>query len=473
MGIVASQATCSLVDRPDSPRDAAALLWAVAPWVLWPVLSIVGAVIVIFAAARGRRVRAALFGATLVSCVLALWPPYPWSLAKAGVRLTLQVAPGDALRAARDEALADARKHLRLEGLPHGSPVPTGDASFALEGVDPSRAAEVRAFCASTLRGAWTVTEASAGRIEAQLTQAGADEAQERAMTETVRTIERRLNALGAASTSVERLPASAQIEIELREIADVQQAKRVILASGKLALQLVEAQAPTREALLEGQGGQVPQDQVVLAGPREEPGQDAYYLLQATPIITGRDLRNARAAVDQLNMPSINFTLNRLGAAKLGEFTSQHIGRRIAIVLDGQVVSAPTIQGRIDADGQITGQFTAAEANELARILRAGALPVGLSVQSEVELPAATIRGAILRSAAAAALALVGAGLILFLYYRTPVIVALGVLLSSVVLTLVAMVVLERTVTLPGVAILVQAIGVALDRALSKPSGA
>ncbi len=220
-------------------------------------------------------------------------------------------------------------------------------------------------------------------------------------------------------SPSVAPGPAPAQIEVQLFDVADVEQAKRVLLSRGRLTLQLVEAQAATREALLAGHGGQVPEGLLVLTGRGDEPGESSHYLLAAQPVVSGRDLKRARASVDQYNQPSVTFTLSAPGAARFGEFTARHIGRQIAIVLDDRVESAPTIQSRIGADGQITGRFTVQESDELARILRAGALPAGVRVQSEVALPPASMARGILRAVAVAAVAFVVAVLVLLFYDR------------------------------------------------------
>jgi preprotein translocase subunit SecD len=211
--------------------------------------------------------------------------------------------------------------------------------------------------------------------------------------------------------------------------------------------------------------------DDVVLTGPGSEPGETVHYLLRAEAIVTGRDLKSARASVDQYNQPAINFTLNERGAQKFGQFTASNIGRRLAIVLDGEVESAPTIQSKIGRDGLITGRFAEAEADDLARVLRAGALPARLKVLKDEPLQPTRIGRTILRAAGAAALAFLAAGLVAFLFYRAPAPVAALVLVCAVVFTLAAMVVLQRTVTLPGVAILLMAVGVVLDRVLSNAS--
>ena len=100
------------------------------------------------------------------------------------------------------------------------------------------------------------------------------------------------------------------------------------------------------------------------------------YYLVRRVAAVTGRDLRNARPSLDENNRPAVSFTLNSEGARKFGAVTTQNIGRQLAIVLDGRVQSAPTIEGRITTDGVIYGSFTQQEVQNLSLILRSGALP-------------------------------------------------------------------------------------------------
>jgi protein-export membrane protein SecD len=457
--MVASTLPCSVVG----------VIWTAVPWLVWIVLSAV--IIAIVAFTGRRRVRWALFAAVAIACALALWPPYPGGRAKGGARLTLQVATVEAVQARRDDALAGLRNELGLKGIAYGAAVRTGDAALAIEGVEPARQADARTLCAGQLGPDWSIAADDTGRIEAHLAPQASEALQRSTRALTRRGLDGRLRQLDVDDFSVGAGPAADEVEVDLFGVGDLEAAKRVVLTSGKLALRLVEDQALTREALLEQQGGRIPEDGVVLTGPGE-PGETVHYLLRAEPVITSRDLKNARASVDQFDQPAVFFTLNEIGAKRFGQFTARHIGRQLAIVLDGQVQSAPKIESKIGAYGQITGRFTTEEADALARVLRAGALPVSLRVLREVALPPAKISRSMLRAAAATALAFLAAGLVVLLFYRAPAFVAALVLICAVVVTLAAMAVLQRTVTLPGVAILVLAVGVVLDRALSQ-SGA
>ena len=134
-------------------------------------------------------------------------------------------------------------------------------------------------------------------------------------------------------------------------------------------------------------------------------PAGRSYYLVRRVAAVTGQDLRSARVQLDENNMPAVGFTLNSSGAAAFARVTGENIGRFLAIVLDKTVQSAPRINGRIAGDGQIAGGFTQEEAQNLALILRSGALPATLTYLQEQTigptLGADSIRAGVLASLA------------------------------------------------------------------------
>src|SRR5262249_26335407 len=160
------------------------------------------------------------------------------------------------------------------------------------------------------------------------------------------------------------------QILVQLPGVTDVEQAKRVIQTTAQLSLKLVEDSAGTREALLQAHGGAVPDTNQGVQGSSDRPGEPGLYLVRQEAVSTGRDLKNARAGVDaQTNGPEVDFTLNPQGAERFKRETGRSIGKRLAIILDGRVESAPVIQSQISDNGRITGRYTAQEADELAKI--------------------------------------------------------------------------------------------------------
>ena len=111
---------------------------------------------------------------------------------------------------------------------------------------------------------------------------------------------------------------------------------------------------------------------------------KDKFYLKKKKLMISGESLTDARPGFDQDGNSAVMFTLTTAGGKKFGKITGKNIGKAFAIILDDQVISAPIIQGQIYSNGQITGNFTIQEANDLALVLRAGALPVPLLIMEE-----------------------------------------------------------------------------------------
>jgi preprotein translocase subunit SecD len=248
--------------------------------------------------------------------------------------------------------------------------------------------------------------------------------------------------------------------------VSDVNRAKEIIGSPGLLELKIVE-QGPSaaKETFLVN--GQVAPNMELLPGTSGAPGETSatvYYQVRRVAAVTGRDLRNARPSLDQNNRPAVSFTLNTEGARKFGNVTGQNIGRQLAIVLDGRVQSAPTIEGRITTDGQISGSFTQEEVQNLSLILRSGALPARLTYLQELTigptLGADSIRAGVTAS-------LVGLLLVvsfMLIYYKLSGINAIVALLFNLVILLGLMAYAGAVMTLPGIAGFVLTMGMGVD---------
>jgi preprotein translocase subunit SecD len=190
-------------------------------------------------------------------------------------------------------------------------------------------------------------------------------------------------------------------------------------------------------------------------------------YVLEEDAFITGDNLEDATAARDmQFNEPIVNFEFNRAGGRQFGRVTATNIGNSIAIILDGEVVSAPTVQGRIGARGQIEmGPGTPMEeAADLALVLRAGALPAPLVIMEERTVGPSLGQDSIDQGRIAGIVGLVLVLGIMIAYYRMAGVLAIGALAVYVLLVLGGLAGLNATLTLPGIAGLILSIGMAVD---------
>jgi preprotein translocase subunit SecD len=190
-------------------------------------------------------------------------------------------------------------------------------------------------------------------------------------------------------------------------------------------------------------------------------------YALQEKSIVTGSNLVDAQAQLDQLtNGPIVTFELDRSGGRKFGEETGKHVGDYMAILLDGRVQGRPpVIQSRIGRNGQITlGGKNLQEAQDLALTLKAGALPIPLKIIEERQVGPTLGEDAIRSGILSGLIGTVFVVTIMILYYRTAGVLAILALALYVLLTLGALAMLDATLTLPGLAGLVLSIGIAVD---------
>ena len=247
---------------------------------------------------------------------------------------------------------------------------------------------------------------------------------------------------------------------MQLPGIADVGRAKEIIRSTALLELKLVESgPAPSREALLQATGGQVPGDAEVLP---DANGQ--FYLVKKVAAVTGRDLRSAKPSLDENNRPAVSFTLTSDGSRKFGKATGENIGKSLAIVLDKRVRSAPRIDGRITDQGTIYGSFTSEEVRDLSLTLRSGALPASLSYLEErvigPSLGADSIRAGVLSSLAGLALIVI----FMLIYYKLSGVNAVLALLMNLIILIGLMAYFGATMTLPGIAGFVLTMGIGVD---------
>ena len=200
---------------------------------------------------------------------------------------------------------------------------------------------------------------------------------QTRTVEQSIEIIRRRLDPEGTKEPIIQRQGLD-RILVQLPGVDDPEAVKRLLGRTAKLTFQLVDTSMTAAEAK---QRGRTPPGSVLMESANDD---GLHYLIEKRVMVSGEMLDGATATFDQNNRPAVSFVLNSNGARRFGKVTGANIGRPFAIVLDGQVVSAPTIQSQIFGNGQITGDFSVAETNELALVLRAGALPAPLIILEE-----------------------------------------------------------------------------------------
>jgi preprotein translocase subunit SecD len=380
---------------------------------------------------------------------------------RGGIHLVLQVNTVDALKAERDDAV-EALKTETKDAKIGAIELPT-DTSFAVT-VTPETDQSKLEDVAKRFLSEWTYSTGG-GKWTFALKDAARRQIEDNAVAQALETIRNRVDEFGVSEPLIAR-QGKDRILVQLPGIDDPKRVKDLIKNTAFLELSLVEA-GPSTEAALTATypGGKIP-DQFKLVEAKPEAGsrERSYYVVRRQAVITGRDLKNARPTQGQFGSHSVTFFLTAGGSQKFGVATGANIGKRLAIILDNRAQSAPSIKDRITDQGVIEGSFSPEEANDLALVLRAGALPAGLTYLEErtvgPSLGLDSIRKGITASVVGAFLIFVA----MALYYRRAGWNAIVALILNALLLAAAMAMFEATLTLPGIAGFILTIGMAVD---------
>ncbi|MBN9438594.1 protein translocase subunit SecD [Bosea sp. (in: a-proteobacteria)] len=292
------------------------------------------------------------------------------------------------------------------------------------------------------------ISETPEGVIQLNVTEAGSNERIRRAVEQAMEVLRRRVDALGTTEPNIQRQGLD-RILVQVPGLQDPQRLKDILGQTAKLQFRMV-ADSP---------GGDVDMLPSQDAGGQPIP-------VQRQVIVEGEDLIDAQPAFDQrTSQPIVNFRFNIRGAQRFGQATTENLGRALAIVLDNKVISAPVIQSPITGgSGQISGNFTVEAVNNLAILLRAGALPAKMTIVEERTVGPGLGQDSIQAGKMATLIATVLVILYMIGTYGIFGAIASVALLVHVCLIFGLMSLLGATMTLPGIAGIVLTIGTAVD---------
>lgn len=299
-------------------------------------------------------------------------------------------------------------------------------------------------------------TRLSGNRIRFAYTQQALDRMGPQAVDQSIEVVRRRIDSLGTREPSITRQGAD-RIVVQAPGESDPEALERVIGQTAQLTFQMVDVENSVTDA----QAGRVPPDAELL---QDELGTP--YLVKRRVLVSGENLTRAAVGSDESGRPAIDFRFDGQGARRFGEATAQNIGRPFAIILDGRVISAPTIQSAITGGtGQITGTFSIQEASELVNLLNGGALPAPLNVEERRTVTAELGADAVAAGALSTAIGFLIIILFMILTYGFLFggVSVLGLLLNGI-LIIAAMSLTQATLTLPGIAGLILTFAVAVD---------
>lgn len=416
----------------------------------------------------------------VVSCVLFYPPSKKINLGldlKGGLHLVIQVKTDDALEQVSSQLRDRIESDLRDKDLVFRQTRLTPSFGIEILGVPQDQQNQVDEYLGQ-YSDRWDYkTNFVGGDVNYEMTMtAAAKKAQQlETVNQAKETIQRRIDQYGVAEPTIATYGSGDvkdQIIVELPGVDDPGRVIKLIKDVARLELKIVHPDKggpyPTREAALKAFDDKMPDDYEILPyrSSGETSGTTMFMVVRKAPAITGQDLKNARRSEDPYTGRSeVLFFLNSEGVRRFSRVTADNVGHRLAIVLDNVVQSAPNINERIDTESaRIMGNFTPEQAEDLALVLRSGALPAGITVLDQrvvgPSLGMDSIRSGISASLLGLLLVLVG----MVVVYRLSGINAIVCLLLNLLILLAALASFHATLTLPGIAGVILTIGMAVD---------
>ncbi|MEJ2696868.1 MAG: protein translocase subunit SecD [Candidatus Sulfobium sp.] len=301
------------------------------------------------------------------------------------------------------------------------------------------------------------------------------------AADQALETIRNRIDQFGVAEPSIQR-QGENEIVVELPGVKDPERAIDLIGKTAQLEFKLVDDSSPVaaqlpsaiqpgdQQSVLKEFAGKIPSGDQILFERKLNPDtgivREVPILLKKDAVLTGDSLSEAKVSLDsRFGEPYVSISFNAEGAKRFEEITGANVKKRLAIILDNNVYSAPVIQEKISGgSAQITGNFTMDEAKDLAIVLRAGALPAPLKMLQNVTVGPTLGSDSIKAGKIAGIIGTIAVILFMFMYYRMSGLIADFALVLNLVLLFGAMAFLNATLTLPGIAGVILAVGMAVD---------
>ena len=383
---------------------------------------------------------------------------------KGGVQLTLGVDTEKAVQSALINSGQVLRQKAREAGITVLGPrqMPGGVQELII-----ARANQVDAFLALAKKDAPQVVPGTprtgsdgAVHLPYSFTPAFVKQMQDLAVDQVLRTISSRIDQFGVAEPDI-RKQADFRIQIQLPGLTDSKRAIQLVGQTAQLTFHLVSDDVNPQGILPPG----VALFPMVTVRP-DGSTSESMIALDKEPLMTGEDVADARPTFDNRdNKPSVGLSFNSRGAAMFERITGEHIHKRMAIVLDGKVHSAPTIQSRIGGGkASITCSFTPTEAQDLAIVLRAGSLPAPVTVLEERTVGPSLGKESIESGILAAAVGGIAVMVVMPLYYGLAGLLADVMLVFTITMLMAGLAAFGATLTLPGIAGVVLTIGMAVD---------
>lgn len=393
-----------------------------------------------------------------------------------GIHLVLQVNTSDALEAEANQVRERVETDLQEREIPFQQ-ISVANQAIQISGVPQSSQGELESYLRDYEPG-WEVSFSyREGMVDAQLEMSAVlrKSLANLSVRQARDIIQNRVDQYGVAEPTITVYGSGDvqdQIIVELPGVEDFDRVVNLIRSTARLEMRLVHPTQggpfPTREAALAAHNGRLPDEYEILPyrDRQETEGRTMYMVVRKAASISGQHLKNARRSQDSFTGKSeVSFFLNPEGVSRFTRVTGENVGNRLAIVLDDEVRSAPVIESRIDTESaRITGNFTPQQAEDLALILRSGALPAGITILENRTVGPSLGRDSIIRGIYASILGMSLVMLGMLVVYRFSGVNAILCLLINLLILMGIMAYFHATLTLPGIAGIILTIGMAVD---------
>ncbi len=417
-----------------------------APWKFWLIVTVF--------------VAAVMGAAPNVITVPSWWPASfskPLNLGldlKGGIHLVVDVDIEKVVAQQVSDNINVIRRTLREAKIRYRK-LDSNDTQVSVVLKNPEDADKAARLLKKTLFG-YEMNQPEEGQLVFTISEREAKEIRSYAIEQTIEVIRRRVDALGTTEPVIMR-QGDRRVLVQIPGYEDSARAKSIIGQTAQLEFKLVDEKGDLEAAL----AGRIPPGDMIAYFEDGRP-----ILLKKRTELSGKDVAMARITIDpQSNQPAVSLKFNNQGARKFDRLTKENVKKRFAILLEGVVQSAPVIQERISGGtAQITGAFTTQEAQALAIVLRAGALPAPIKVVEERSIGPSLGQDSIDQGLNSIIYGFIAVLVFMLVYYRMFGLFANIALAFNIILIAAAMSMIGATLTLPGIAGIVLTIGMAVD---------
>jgi len=399
-----------------------------------------------------------------------VWPHKQINLGldlQGGMHLVLEVKSEKAVENTLERIRNELRGYFRDEKIRQQGIEYAGKKALSVKLLDPNDSEKVDELLKKNygdLKILSSSTENGIKTLKIGMTDEWVAQIKKQAVEQALETIRNRIDQFGVSEPDI-RLQGERRIQIQLPGIQDTERAKELIGKTALLEFKLLDDQHDLGAAL---NGDVPPGDEILYQA--DESGKVATqrqaYLVKKRALMTGEYLTDARVQIDnRFNEPYVSIEFNRKGAKIFERITGENVKKRMAIVLDNKVYSAPTIQEKIPGgSARITGSFNTQEAHDLAIVLRAGSLPAPVEIIEERTVGPSLGHDSITKGLYSMVVGSILVLIFMLIYYKGAGLIADFALLANILLIAGGLAAFQATLTLPGIAGIILTIGMAVD---------